>query len=248
MKISPTNGRRLGGFGGAISVTVSSLTTLDLGNSSASIERLSFESLDGWIVGETTSNNHLRLSDGDSAEVLSTGKSVLIGANAGSNENSLTIAGTLEANEVFVGNEGNFGNQLIFEATASQTIGAITLFADNQLLLEGDFSTFELLGAQLGATDLLYSIGGLTEPITGDNVEDLLSLNFDSGTGFTSITAVSPVLLGDVNLNGTVDFLDIAPFISILSTGAFQAEADVDQSGSVDFLDILPFIGILSDS
>ena len=257
VRIFPTNDRRSGSFGGAINIngdrfiignngssdnrvftgTVSSLTTLDLGNSSASVDRLSFESLVDWIVGETTSNNHLRLSDGDSAEVVSTGKVVLIGANAGSNENSLTIAGTLEANEVFVGNEGNFGNQLIFEATASQTIRGITLFPGNQLQLKGEFTNILQQATQLGAADLFYSDGVSTELITNDNVDNLLSVNFDSDTGFTSITAVSPVLLlGDVNLNGSVDFLDISPFVSILSTGAFQAEADVDQSGSVNFL------------
>ena len=52
-------------------------------------------------------------------------------------------------------------------------------------------------------------------------------------------------LLGDVNLDGVVDFFDIAPFISILSSG-FQTEADIDQNGVVDFFDIAPFIELLS--
>ena len=56
------------------------------------------------------------------------------------------------------------------------------------------------------------------------------------------------VLLGDVNLDGAVNFLDISPFIAILSAGDFQAEADFDQNGEVDFLDISPFIGVLSGS
>ena len=54
-------------------------------------------------------------------------------------------------------------------------------------------------------------------------------------------------LLGDVNTDGIVNFLDIAPFIGVLSTpGSFQAEADVNQDGAVSFLDIAPFIGVLS--
>lgn len=36
------------------------------------------------------------------------------------------------------------------------------------------------------------------------------------------------VLLGDVNLDGAVDFLDISPFIAVLATGGFQVEADID--------------------
>ena len=55
-----------------------------------------------------------------------------------------------------------------------------------------------------------------------------------------------PILLGDVNTDGVVDFLDISPFIVVLSGGGFQEEADIDQNGVVDFLDISPFIQILS--
>ena len=55
-----------------------------------------------------------------------------------------------------------------------------------------------------------------------------------------------PALLGDVNRDGTVDFLDIGPFILLLSTGEFQAEADIDQSGAVDFSDVSPFIALLA--
>ena len=56
------------------------------------------------------------------------------------------------------------------------------------------------------------------------------------------------LLLGDVNQDGMVNFLDISPFIGILSSGDIQAEADIDQNGTVNFLDIAPFIGILAGS
>ena len=58
--------------------------------------------------------------------------------------------------------------------------------------------------------------------------------------------ALDPLLLGDVNLDGVVNFLDISPFIGVLSSGGFQLEADVDQDGAVDFLDISPLVSILS--
>jgi glucose/arabinose dehydrogenase len=54
------------------------------------------------------------------------------------------------------------------------------------------------------------------------------------------------VLKGDVNIDGSVTFLDIAPFIAVLSASEFQAEADCDCDGDVDFLDIQPFIDILA--
>lgn len=54
------------------------------------------------------------------------------------------------------------------------------------------------------------------------------------------------VLKGDVNLDGSVTFLDINPFIQLLSSSGFQAEADCNCSGNLDFLDIAPFIDILA--
>ena len=53
---------------------------------------------------------------------------------------------------------------------------------------------------------------------------------------------------GDVDQDGEVDFLDISPFITVLSSGEFQAEADCNEDGEVDFLDIAPFIVILAGS
>lgn len=52
-------------------------------------------------------------------------------------------------------------------------------------------------------------------------------------------------LKGDVNLSGTVNFLDIAAFIGALQTSVFQAEADCNCDGVVNFLDIAAFIQIL---
>lgn len=57
-----------------------------------------------------------------------------------------------------------------------------------------------------------------------------------------------PVLLGDVNLDGIVNFFDIAAFIDVLTAGDVQAEADCNEDGVVSFLDIAPFILILQGS
>ena len=55
------------------------------------------------------------------------------------------------------------------------------------------------------------------------------------------------VLLGDVNEDTVVNFLDIAPFIGVLSAaGGFQAEADINEDGVLSFLDIASFIGVLT--
>ena len=53
------------------------------------------------------------------------------------------------------------------------------------------------------------------------------------------------IFLGDVNQDGIVDFFDIAPFITVLTNGDNQAEADADQNGVVNFFDIDDFVVLL---
>ena len=53
-------------------------------------------------------------------------------------------------------------------------------------------------------------------------------------------------LLGDVNRDDEVDFLDVTVFISLLTTGSFQDEGDFNGDGVVNFLDIGPFITALA--
>ena len=65
---------------------------------------------------------------------------------------------------------------------------------------------------------------------------------------FGSPTGGSNFPLGDCNLDGAVDFLDISPFISLLTVGEYFEQADVNQDGSVNFLDISPFIALLSSN
>ena len=73
--------------------------------------------------------------------------------------------------------------------------------------------------------------------VVGNDVWDNLAFTVMTQSNFE---------LGDVNRNGMIDFLDIAPFITLLSSGDYQFEGDVDQNGFVDFLDIAPFIALLS--
>ena len=51
---------------------------------------------------------------------------------------------------------------------------------------------------------------------------------------------------GDVDGNGEVNFLDIGPFVMVLTTGTNQVEADCNFDGRVDFLDIAPFVTVLT--
>ena len=53
------------------------------------------------------------------------------------------------------------------------------------------------------------------------------------------------VLLGDINLDGAVNLLDVGPFVSLVSSGGYQAEADTNQDGVVNLLDVDPFVAVL---
>ena len=55
-----------------------------------------------------------------------------------------------------------------------------------------------------------------------------------------------PFLLGDANLDGNVNFLDITSFISLLSSNTFLNQADANRDGNINFLDISPFVSLLS--
>ena len=59
------------------------------------------------------------------------------------------------------------------------------------------------------------------------------------------VSCEADVLHGDVNLDGVINLLDVQPFINLLSTGEFQAEADVNKDGIVNLLDVDPFIQLL---
>ena len=117
---------------------------------------------------------------------------------------------------------------------ATQTQVAIASSAD-------DVFDFRINGAT-AIVNVYFRTGGGAEPGSELYYDDIYVNK--SAVDLTDPTLVC--LLGDVDLSGTVDFSDIAPFIAILSGGGFQCEADCDVSGTVDFSDIAPFIAILS--
>ena len=122
--------------------------------------------------------------------------------------------------------------------------------ADGILIAENDdgfpnVSFFSSLTLDLTAGDYTIVVGTFDTTFV-----DGLGVILGAGTGDYTlrINSVSDFLLGDVNQDGFVSFLDISPFILILSNGGNQAEADANGDGSVDFLDISPFIVLLASS
>ena len=73
----------------------------------------------------------------------------------------------------------------------------------------------------------------------------VISYTAQDGNDIELTVVDNSVPLGDVNLDGNVNLLDIAPFVSLIANSGFQGEADINLDGVVDLLDVSPFIVLL---
>lgn len=103
----------------------------------------------------------------------------------------------------------------------------------------------ELLGTVYDGTQAPFTID-LPAGMTVDGYNAVSVWCVAAGVSFGHGTFSAPVLLGDVNGNGMVEFADIAPFITHLQSDTFNAQADMNRDGSVTFEDIAPFIAALA--
>ena len=119
-----------------------------------------------------------------------------------------------------------------------------------EFLLDGVLLESLVAGEPFAITERDVTLSGVLAdgtPFDFDlNAINTLGEDFFDPESTLTVTLGSPVILGDVNLDGVVDFFDIAPFIEVLSAAGFQAEADIDQNQAVNFFDIAPFIDILA--
>lgn len=58
---------------------------------------------------------------------------------------------------------------------------------------------------------------------------------------------VDQVVLGDINCDGSVDLLDVQPFVDLIASGGFSDKADMNQDGIVNLLDVGPFVAALAE-
>ena len=175
-----------------------------------------------------------------------------------------------------VSNRGGFLTQLTDEGGGAPASAAfdfddgdvVTIEVSDvsgDLMFEG-FINFGSGQTAPGGTEGFF-LGGIADPFLRDidNNGDTdprfgIAIPIQAGPSitFTSVGTVNlrgvalrfsndaPVLLGDVDRSGMVDFSDIGPFIALLAENTFQAEADLDGNGMVNFSDIAPFITALS--
>ena len=90
------------------------------------------------------------------------------------------------------------------------------------------------------------AFGGTVGPTAGSSSTGQPNNGIDISNVSIIFEGVGTFLLGDINQDGLVNFLDISPFIAVLSASTFQAEADCNLDGVVNFLYISPWIDILT--
>ena len=176
-----------------------------------------------------------------------------VAAFAGSELNLFggTINGLIAASGSQINLHGsNIENRLQVNAGSNIDVFATEFLINGNEVEFADFDTpllitnrnFQLSGTFVDGSPFRYFVGSSSAGDLRVSSDAVLQLNL------TDAIPDPMALLGDVNLDGVVDFLDIVPFVSLLSAGDFQAEADIDQNGEVNFLDISPFVELLSGS
>ena len=176
-----------------------------------------------------------------------------------------TIGSSADSVSVFAGDQLISGDADLFLATGSdgtfdsdpppsldeepEDLGVGEIHNHLSFDLSGDLATTP------GAVGLLLQFSAVRAG-TGEVVDsDPFFLIFNNGLtaeefGEDALLAFGlveeEVILGDANLDGTVNFLDISQFIQLLQLGEFRAEADINGDEMVTFADIAGFIAILA--
>ena len=111
-------------------------------------------------------------------------------------------------------------------------------------------ATIERVGE--GSTDVRMSV-------LGENAAFESQVYFDEDTGQLAVDQFGNFLilvgspgifqmdvLGDINCDGQVNLLDVAPFVDLIVDGGFSKKADFNGDGQVDLLDVGPFVDLLT--
>ena len=196
-----------------------------IGNNSRAVF---FGSYNGGSTGSGAAEIFGDLRPGNSPAAVSFGGDLLIGPSA---TTEIEIGGQLAGDEhdqlQVAGNLSLSGALIVafidgFESTPGQQFTIVQVEGN----LTGEFAGLSE-GTKVPGTDLTITYSG-------------------NGGNDVVLFADEAVLLGDVNVDGFVNLLDVDFFIDRLGTGTFQAEADCNEDGEVNLLDIDPFITILA--
>ena len=85
-------------------------------------------------------------------------------------------------------------------------------------------------------------IAEINDSMSGHLAADVSVMNLQ----FSVEAIPNDIVLGDTNQDGQVNLLDVGPFIELVSSGDYLAQADTNEDGAVNLLDIDPFIVLVS--
>lgn len=166
---------------------------------------------------------------------------------------------------------GNFFDDMNVFGDVLETINgvsdgayAIAVFADQGhtddiIISGGDFtevsmyngSDFSVIGSATSAVGEGFGNGGPL--MVGFNDGSPSTTNFMGPFQARTVIAYGSfaatggtVLVGDINCDGSIDLLDVGPFVELIANNEFSDKADIDVSGTVDLLDVGPFVALLS--
>ena len=177
-----------------------------------------------------------------------------------------TIVGISAPLDVALSADGNFGfvgnfdfsspSLRVFDTATGNIVQTIPMSDSPRRVIHSD-STSELLLVTTGGDFIKLNANGASSNI----IESTELLSSPSDLAFSEVskiaatalpiadglTVISDVLLGDVNLDGMITLLDVAPFVDLLTNGMYQVEADINKDGIVDLLDVSPFVDLLTN-
>ena len=187
-----------------------------------------------------------------SGDLNGDGLSDLISANRYSSNISVLLA---------VG-DGDFAEQVIYPTgDGCSFVATGDVNSDGKMDIVSSNWFFQLLPFYRGDVSVLLGNGDGTfsdainyfshypmSVVTGDFNSDGRT---DIATGSFGVAALlnqgfCEFVLGDVNLDGEVNLLDVSPFVTLIVSGEYQVEADINQDEAVNLLDIAPFVDLLS--
>ena len=189
----------------------------------------------------------------DPAEVGIVGERVLVfGVSEAANPDTFrdqavgeNLVFAFSENVVFGSNADN--DSIILENDAAGSANALTYETHVRagdsgapnFLIDSATNGMTLLGVSSfrldGASPSTFQSTGIT--YTGNQVEEINEILSDPE---------NLIILGDCNLDDRVNFLDISPFISLLTSGDYLGQADMNRDGKLTFIDISSFIRLLS--
>lgn len=143
------------------------------------------------------------------------------------------------------GDDQTGGDQVFIGGDLDIQSATLTLAANagDEIFPGDEFMLIEVAGSRTGTFQGM-SQASLVQTF-GDR--DMLISYFGGDGNDIVLTAVdNGAILGDVNQDGSVDLLDVGPFVSLLTLEQFQAAGDVNWDGVVDLLDVGRFVDLIA--